>query len=216
LKRKSILAALAIFMMVRCASAQVGRIALTGTNPVAVSVTNTTDAAVSTTVALGTLTPAIGESLTSGVMQLKLRSNKAYVLSAQASIINFDNLGASDGGTTLTGADIGFGVTALMQTGANVANSGSRTDSIVPKFNYMAGFPAPTNGLTPFTAAANGTLADLSALTPILSGPRISSRGNMSTDNNYIVATVGIATLPQYFTPNTNFSVTITLSITAP
>lgn len=72
------------------------------------------------------------------------------------------------------------------------------------------------NGLTPFNSGMNGTAADSSSTTPILSGSRIRSQGNLSTDNNYIVATMSIASLPQYFTPNTDFSLTITLAINAP
>src|SRR5205085_11756648 len=110
--------------------------------------------------------------------------------------------------------DIGFSVTAIDATGANVATG--HTDTIASLFNYGGGFPAVTNGLTPFASGTNGTLNDLTSNTQILSGTRISSKGNLSTNNNFVLVTFGIATLPQYYTPNSGFSTTITLTVAAP
>jgi hypothetical protein len=191
-----------------------GTVAVTGTTPTAVSVTNASDAALSTTVALGSLTPGAGGSLITGSVQARLRSNKAYTLSAQAAALNISNPATADGGSSLTLSDIGFGITAVDATGANVATG--HTDTIASLFNYSSGFPAVTNGLTPFVAGTNATLNDLTANTQILSGSRISAKGNISTNNNFVLLTLGIATLPQYFTPNTGFSTTVTLTIAAP
>jgi hypothetical protein len=217
MKTKSLIAAAAMLFMAEMALAQTtGTVTVTGTNPAAVSITNTSDAPLSTTVALGTLTPATGSTLATQSFQVRMRSSKAYVLSAQTTAISFTSLGAPDGGDTITAGDIGFGITTLANTGVNVANTGSRTDAVVAKFNYTGGYPAVTNGLTPFVAGTNGTLSDISSNTQVLSGSRISTKGNISTNNNFITATLGLATLPQYFTPNTDFSATITLTVTAP
>ena len=206
---------LAIVCLAEAALAQTtGTITVTGTNPTSVSVTNTSDAALSTTVALGTLTPATGGTLATSTVQANLRSNKAYTLSAQASALSISGGGATDGGSAITLSDIGFGITAINATGANVATG--HTDTIVSLFNYGSGFPAVTNGLTPFVAGTNGTLNDITASTQILSGSRISAKGNISTNNNFVQVTFGIATLPQYFTPNSGFSTTVTLTIAAP
>jgi hypothetical protein len=215
--KRFIIAGLAIAAMAGTALAQTtGTITITGTNPAAVSITNASDAALSTTVTMGTLTPTTGTAMAFGTFPIRLRSSKAYVLSAQATALSFTGLGATDGGDTMSGADVGFGITAMTNTGVNVANSGTRTDTVVAKFNYVGGFPAVTNGLTPFVAGTNGTLNDVSANTQILSGSRISTKGNISTNNNFIAATLGLAILPQYFTPNTDFSTTVTLTVTAP
>ena len=128
--------------------------------------------------------------------------------------MNLSNPAAADGGSSITLSDIGFGITAVDATGANVATG--HTDTIVSLFNYSSGFPAISNGLTPFVAGTNATLNDLTANTQILSGSRISAKGNISTNNNFVLLTLGIATLPQYFTPNTGFSTTVTLTIAAP
>jgi len=217
-KRNFVTAIVSLLVFATLGSAQTtGTITLTGTNPAAVSIVNTSDASISTTLALGTLTPASGGTLTVGNVQARLRSNKAYVLSAQATALSLNGLGAADGGDTIALGDIGFGITSIANTGANVANSGTRTDTIVPKFNYTSsGFPAVSNGLTPFVAGTNGTLNDITANTQILNGTRISKKGNISTNDNFILVNFGVATLPQYFTPNTDFSTTITLTVTAP
>ena len=105
-------------------------------------------------------------------------------------------------------------ISAGVPTGANVATG--HTDTVVSLFNYGSGFPAVSNGLTPFVAGTNATLNDVTANTQILSGSRISAKGNISTNNNFVLLTLGIATLPQYFTPNTGLSTTVTLTIAAP
>src|SRR5436309_11818657 len=89
-----------------------GTITVTGTTPTAVSVTNVSDSTLSSTVALGTLTPAAGNSLMTSSVQARLRSNKAYTLSAQAAALNVSSPAAVDGGTSITLSDIGFGITA--------------------------------------------------------------------------------------------------------
>lgn len=92
--------------------------------------------------------------------------------------------------------------------------NGSGSHTIVTLFDYDPRTLSVTNGLTPFVALTNGTLDDISGSgAQILSGLRISVQGNISTDNNFILATLAVATLPQYFTPNAGFSTTITLTI---
>ncbi len=191
-----------------------GTITITGSTPTAVSVTNTSDGTLTSTVALGSLTPAAGGTLMTSTVQARLRSNKAYTLSAQAAALSISSPAAADGGSSIGLGDIGFGVTAIDATGANVATG--HTDTIATLFNYSGGFPAVTNGLTPFVSGTNGTLNDLTSNTQILSGTRISAKGNLSTNNNFVLVTFGIATLPQYFTPNSGFSTTVTLTIAAP
>jgi len=216
--RAVLFAGIAFFLYTQtCLAQTTGTLTVTGTNPTSVSATNTSDSNISATIALGTLTPATGSSLVSGSVQVRLRSNKAYTLSAQATALNFSSPGAADGGNAISADDIGFGVTAIDATGANVATA--HTDTIVggtPSFDYRSGWPAVANGLTPFVAGTNATLNNISANTQVLSGSRISSKGNISTNNNFVLVTFGIATLPQYFTPNSGFSSTITLTVAAP
>jgi hypothetical protein len=199
------------------ASAQIGfaqttgTITVSGTDPEAFSITNTSNAQLSATIVLGTLSPATGGTLINGTTQIRLRSNKEYKLTAQATALNFVGAGSDDGGDPIALTDFGFGISSIDATGANVANSSGHT--IVTLYDYDPRTVSVTNGLTPFVPATHGTLNDITSSTQILSGPRISAVGNISTDNNFILATLVVATLPQYFTPNTSFSTTITLTI---
>ena len=200
-----------VMMLTSAAFAQTGgTITVTGTTPEAFSLTNTSEAALSSTIALGTLTPGNTNTLTTGTADVRLRSNKAYTLTAQASALNVTGPGSADGGDTISLSDIGFGITSMTLTGANVANSGSRTESIAAGFDASGGWPAAANGLTP---AFGKTLNDVTSATQVLSGTRISARGNLATNDNFITLTFGVATLPQFFTPNTGFSSVITLTI---
>jgi hypothetical protein len=199
------------------ASAQIGfaqttgTITVSGTDPDAFSITNTANAQLSATVILGNLNPATGGALTSGTTQIRLRSNKVYQLTAQATALNFTGAGNDDGGNPIALTDFGFGISSIDATAANVANHNGHT--VVALYDYDPRTVVVANGLTPFVAATHGTLNDISAGAQILSGPRISTQGNISTDNNFILATLVVATLPQYFTPNASFSTTITLTI---
>jgi hypothetical protein len=200
------------------ASAQIGfaqttgTITVSGTDPEAFSITNTSNAQLSATVILGTLNPATGGTLSTGSTQIRLRSNKAYKLSAATTSLSFTSAGSNDGGDPLALTDFGFGISSIDATGANVANSSGHT--IVSLYDYDPRTVSVTNGLTPFVPSTNGTLNDIAGSgAQILSGPRISALGNISTDNNFILVTLAVATLPQYFTPNQGFSTTVTLTI---
>jgi hypothetical protein len=187
-----------------------GTVQVTGTTPEAFSLTSVSEGTLSSTITLNTLTPANNNTLTVGTADVHLRSNKVYKVTAQAAAISFTSPGSADGGNPIALTDIGFGVTQKTLTGANVANSGSRTDTIAAGFDVTGGWPAATNGLTP---AFGKTLNDIQTSAQVLNGTRISTQGNISTNNNFIDIQFGVATLPQFFTPNSGFSTTITLTI---
>ena len=211
MKTRILLPVLSLMLAANAFSQSSGTIAVSGSNPEAISVTNTSDTVLSSTVNLGTLTPATGSSLVTGSTQVRLRSNKAYTVSAQATAISFVGAGSADGGTSLALSDIGFGISSTDASGANVANATGH--SVVSLFNYDPSTAAVSNGLTPFVSGTHGTLSDLSSSTQIMSGPRISKQGNVSTNNNFVLLTMKMATLPQYFTPNTSFATTNTLTV---
>jgi hypothetical protein len=202
----------AAMMMASAAFAQTtGVINVTGTNPEAFSLTDTTGIPLSATLALGTLTPTNSNTVAPAPpVTVRIRTNKAYKLSAQAAALSFTTPGVADNGDTIALTDIGFGITGMTLTGVNVANTGSRLESIPSGFDVSGGWPTATNGLTP---AFGKTLNDITTDTQILTGTRVSKKGNMATDNNFISVSFGAAALPQYFTPNAGFSSTITLTI---
>jgi hypothetical protein len=199
-----------VMMMASAAFAQTtGTITVTGSQPEAFSLTDGSGAALTSTIALGALIPGNTTTLSTGTATVNMRSNKAYKVTAQASPLNIPTPGATDGGDDIALTDIGFAVTAMTLTGTNVANSGSRAEN-AGGFALGTGWPTATNGLTP---AFGKTLNDIQTPQQILQGTRISKKGNLSTNDNFISVTFGVATLPQFFTPNTGFSTVITLTM---
>jgi hypothetical protein len=213
----TLLAALALIAPVLAGQGTTGTITLSGAVPAACSLTDTGNAALSTTMALGSVAPAANNTLVTASASARIRGNKAYVLSAQASALVFTGLAPTAGGNTLSLADIGFGVTALTYASPNVAAGSDTVVTGPPTFDYRTTtFPTPVNGLTPFVAGTHGTLNNITSNTQIQSGTRMSIKGNNISTTNYGQETFGIALLPQYFTPNTSFSTTVTLTITCP
>jgi hypothetical protein len=212
LVRKTLLTAGILVLLAPAAFAQTsGTITITGTTPEAFSLTNTSEGTLSSTVTLGTLTPGTGQTtaaLVTGSADVRLRSNKLYKVTATAGALSITSPGSTDGGSTIAASDIGFGITSITATGANVA--ASHSDTITAGYDVSGGWPAPTNGLTP---TFGKTLADITAGTQVLNGTRISAKGNLTTDNNFITVRFSAATMPQFFTPNGGFSSVITLTI---
>jgi hypothetical protein len=190
-----------------------GTITVTGSIPEAISLTNTSDTALSSTQSLGALTAANNSTLAAITpVDVRIRSNKQYKLNAAMTLTNAGP-GPDDGGDPIAATDIGFGIEARNATGGNLA--AGHTDTITTKFDYtsthMSALPV-TNGLTPFTAGTNGTLADIATATEVVTGSRISKKGNIQTNNNFVQLSFGVATLPQYFSPTTGFTAVITLT----
>lgn len=191
-----------------------GTVTLTGSIPDAVSITNTSDSALSTTLTLGALVATNNTTLAAITpLDVRIRSNKQYKLNASMVFTNAGN-GTVAGGDSITAADVGFGITAVTATGANVATG--HTDTLTTKFDYtttpMSALPNPT-GTTPFVPGTNGTLNDISTSTQVVQGTRITKKGNIITPDNFVKLTLGAATLPQYFTPTTGFQAVITLTV---
>src|SRR5436190_22895829 len=101
MRKTALLIAVVLTMAVASFAQTTGTINVTGTTPEAFSITNATDGTLTSTVALGTLTPANGGTLKEGTAQVRLRTNNVYQLTAQASALNVNNAGSPDGGTSL-------------------------------------------------------------------------------------------------------------------
>ena len=112
--------------------------------------------------------------------------------------------------------DIGFGFTAAIdQSGASVVGGGatpSRTDTVASDFDVERRLAHSLERPHP---ELTKTLHDIHGSdVQILSGDRISASGNNTSDDNFLVVTLGLATLPQYLTPGA-FSGSVTLTISA-
>jgi hypothetical protein len=192
-----------------------GHITVNGDIPGGFSLTNTSNATLTATVSLATLTPANISTLVGGTTDVRLRSNKPYKLTASTALTTTGVADADGGGDHITAADIGFGINATVGTGANVV---TRSDTVTDLFDYLTtnvNALTVTNGLTPYVVATphKGTLADISGGAQVIAGNRISKKGNILTDNNFLLLTFGVATLPQYFTATTGFQADILLTI---
>jgi hypothetical protein len=180
-----------------------GTATLSGTVPTTFNISNTSNGSLSGAFGpFGTMVVGNGMLSAPSPVLFRLRSNAPYILTAQVGALE----GISDGmagtnSSTIKTADIGFGFTAsIEQSGSSVVGGGAtptRMDTIAPGFDMRGGWPSPSGGNTPvFTK----TLHDIYGQdVQILSGPRISAKGDNSSDDNFITITVGIAALPQYW-----------------
>jgi hypothetical protein len=193
-----------------------GAITITGSVPEVISMTSSTNGAATATGSLGELTPRDSSALArfGTPVEVRIRSNKRFNLTAHATFSS-TGTGAADGGLTLSAGDIGFGVIAKDASGNNVV-ADREGDAIVEKFDYTgAGFDTLpiTNGRTPFDGTTHGTLAQLTAAPiTIVTGKRISKAGTIQSNDNFLQFRFDAAVLPQYFTPTTSFTATITFT----
>jgi hypothetical protein len=213
MKRTCLILAVAILACAPFVTAQTtGTISLSGSIPEAYSLTSSGGTQiVGATVALGALIPANNQTLvTDETVVGYLRSNHKYKLSAQVASLT-RGTGSDDGGLAIQLSDIGFGIRGLVKNGAQVVNQA--THAVVSGFDYTSAWPTPSGGLTPFDGTTYKNLGNITSDTQILGGQRISNKGNITTTDNAVQVTFGFAVLPQYFSPDTGFSTTITLTI---
>ena len=174
-------------------------------------ITNTANGTLAGTVAYVSLIPGQTTAVTPGQVQFRLRSTVAtgYRVDASATFTPTPTAPVA-GGVTIAASDIGVGITSITLA-ANVYTP--RTDTIPFGFDYDPTTAVASTGVTPYLGAASGqaTLADLSGLRTILSGPRIAPGAGL-VNPNYLTVTMKFGLLPQYFTPCT-FTATITLTI---
>jgi|SRR5438128_2747128 len=159
-----------------------------------------------------TVTPGTSSTPSSQTVQFKLRAaaGTGYHVMAQASLSNSLSSPAS-GGDTVGLGDIGIGIVSL-DTASSVLTP--RTDQITYGFGYDPGTVTATNGLTPYEGAGAGTatLQDLTGWTKVLSGPQIASTETTTDNTNFILVTMRLAVLPQYWTPGT-YTAVVSLQI---
>src|SRR5262249_22201193 len=139
-----------------------------------------------------------------------LCSNTAYALSAQVTASSgFGSAASGD----ITLSDIGFGLANLSNSGALVSGNPASDATIAGSFgNDPSTASKNSDGVPSFTTSLNDVA---SAATQVLSGPRISKGGDVSSPNNGLLVNTIYAVGPQFFTPTT-FSATVTYTITTP
>jgi hypothetical protein len=194
-----------------------GTAGFSGTVPTVFTISNTTDGSLAASTAWdfsSNMTIGKAGTLAQGsALSFRLRSNADYQVQAQVGSLSgiADGLGAAIGTTAhdLTLGDIGFGITAAVDaSGASVV--GSRSDAIPNGYDVSSGWASPSSGRISFSK----TLHDIvEAPVQILSGNRISASGDNSSTDNFLLVKVGVAALPQYFTPATTFSGVVTFTV---
>jgi hypothetical protein len=189
-----------------------------GDVPATYSILNTTNGDLTGTLgSFGSLT--IGKnSLMTSSLDFRLRSNEVYKLTAQVSvgagITKGVRTAADNIARSIKTGDIGFGITAIDKSGANVVNGGAsptRTDTITATPNF-ADDPTTPSHVAAGKATFAATLHDIDSETVILQGDRISAGGDNNSTDNYLQVTVKAAVLPEYFSSG-SFSGTVTFTI---
>ena len=176
----------------------------TGTNS-----PNTQNSPLLFTLSVGDVSPANSNNYAGGKVKVILRTNAAYALSAQ--VTTSSGFGAASGDLRLS--DVGFGLANLANSGALVFGDPATNSVIAGSFGNDPSAAAKNADGVPTFATSFNNLA--SSATQVLSGPRISKGGSVSSPNNGLLVDTIYAIGPQYFTPTT-FSATVTYTITTP
>ncbi len=175
----------------------------TGTNA-----PNTQNSPLVFTMSVGDVSPANTNNYAGGKVKVILRTNAAYALSAQVTASS--GFGAASGDISLS--DVGFGLANLANSGALVFGDPATNSVIAGSFgNDPSAAAKNADGVPTFPTS----LSNVSSATQVLSGPRISKGGSVSSPNNGLLVDTVYAIGPQYFTPTT-FSATVTYTITTP
>lgn len=175
----------------------------TGTNA-----PNTQNSPLLFTLNVGDVSPANSNNYAGGKVKVILRTNAAYVLSAQ--VTSSSGFGAASGDITLS--DVGFGLANLANSGTLVFGDPATNSVVAGSFgNDPSAASKNADGVPTFPTSLNS----VSSATQVLSGPRISKGGSVSSPNNGLLVDTIYAIGPQYFTPTT-FSATVTYTITTP
>jgi hypothetical protein len=188
--------------------------AVSGTNA-----PNTQNSPLVFTLNLGDVSPNNTNAYVGGTVQVIMRTNAAYTLSAAVTATSgFGAVGNTNGDFSL--ADIGFGLPAsalaASGSGALVTATAVSGSSVVAAFNNDPSAATKNADDIPVFSSTLNSLSTTAPGTQVLSGPRISRGGGLNSPNNGLLANTIYAVGPQFFTPNTGFSATVTYTLATP
>ncbi|HWP42623.1 MAG TPA: hypothetical protein VNO14_05270 [Blastocatellia bacterium] len=192
------------------------------TNSNAVSGTNapnTQNSPLVFTLDLGDVSPNNTNSFVGGTVQVIMRTNAAYTLSAAVTASSgFGAVGNLNGDISL--ADIGFGLPgtslAASGSGALVLPTAVTNSTVVAAFDNSPLAASKDADDIPIFSSTLNSLATTAPGTQILSGPRISRGGGLNSPNNGLLADTVYAVGPQFFSPTGGFSATVTYTLATP
>ena len=164
-------------------------------------------AALSVTVNFGELSPANANQLVTLVIPIALRSDAAY----QVTVTRTGSVGADPNSVQFS--DIGFGIQNLRPFG-NAASSCGGTSTIRSPFNNDPSSSFTISGATG-RAQYLSSLANFGVSTVVLNGPELSDNFAGSGQNDGWAFDAILAVKPQYYTPGTFGTFTLTFTISA-
>jgi hypothetical protein len=165
------------------------------------------------TIDFGDVGPSNTADFAVATVPLRLRSNVSYTLKLSASAMTYG--GGPPDASSVTLADIGFGViSATRDSGGGVA-SGTDTIAVTASGDPTSPSKGATNANGRYQYNTGFSLGDYTTSTTILSGPRIMNAMVPTGNSNGLVVTTVFAVKPQFFTPG-SFSTSVTVTISNP
>lgn len=166
------------------------------------------------TIDFGEVGPANSASFVTATVPLRLRSNVSYTLKTSAAAMTYGS-GTPDT-SSVTLADIGFGVTATARDSGGGVASGTDTIAATANGDPTSGANGSVDGTTGrYTYVTGHSLANYTSSTTVLTGPRVMNAMVGTGNTNGLVVSTMFSVKPQFFTPG-SFSTSVTFTISNP
>ncbi|MCA9752234.1 MAG: hypothetical protein R3B81_05750 [bacterium] len=150
------------------------------------------------------------DSYTGGAVQMMIRSNAPFNLTAQVTASSgFGSVAAGDIALT----DVGFGLSGLTNSGPKVFGDPATNSVVSPGFSADPAVASKDVDEEPIFSA---TIDDLSGGVQIISGPRVSNRGGVGSPNNGMLIDTSYAIGPQFYSPTDPIQATVTYTLATP
>jgi len=166
------------------------------------------------TIDFGDVGPSNANNFVTAVVPLRLRSNVSYTLRMAAAAMTYGS-GTPDA-SSVTLADIGFGVTSAARDSGGGVATGTDTIAATASGDPTTAARGAVNATTGrYTYVTGASLANYTASTTVLTGPRIMNAMVSTGNTNGLVVQTIFCVKPQFFTPG-SFSTSVTLTISTP
>ncbi|HYP27490.1 MAG TPA: hypothetical protein VE262_12300 [Blastocatellia bacterium] len=172
------------------------------------------DSPTTLTINFGDVGPSNANNFVTAVVPLRLRSNVSYTLRMSAAAMTYGS-GTPDA-SSVTLADIGFGVTSAVRDSGSGVASGTDTIAATASGDPTSAARGSVNATTGrYTYVTGASLANYTTSTTIVSGPRIMNAMVPTGNTSGLVILTTFAIKPQFFTPG-SFSTSVTFTVSNP
>jgi hypothetical protein len=166
------------------------------------------------TIDFGDVGPSNVNNFVTALVPLRLRSNVSYTLRMSAAAMTYGS-GTPDA-SSVTLADIGFGVTSAARDSGGGLATGTDTIAATASGDPTTAARGSVNATTGrYTYITGASLANYTASTTILTGPRIMNAMVPVGNSSGLVVQTIFCVKPQFFTPG-SFSTSVTFTISNP